>query len=155
MIKKMRNHDRNPWLRLVLILILILASQYPNLSAQTSAGEPGPWEPDALTEKPGRAHDSQPDMSLDAEIAVAMIRFYQTDINPNSVSRCPFRVSCSNFAIRAVKRYGFVPGILIFVDRLFYRENMGAFEYYPKIRNSRNQSRLDDTYFLTGELSNE
>jgi putative component of membrane protein insertase Oxa1/YidC/SpoIIIJ protein YidD len=141
--------------RFLLIFTSILLSQPSSLPAQASAAEPDPWEPDALAVNPAKARSVDAEIPVDADLAVRLIRFYQTDININSISRCPFAISCSNFAMQAIRKYGFGIGILIFIDRICFRENQAAYLYYPIKRNERNQSRLDDTYFLTGELSNE
>ncbi len=125
------------------------------LSAQSPALEPDAWEPDTTQKGFGPKNIEKPDPARDAWLAKALIRFYQTDISPNSISRCPFFVSCSNFAMQAIEKYGFFPGILLFVDRIYYRENSDAYLFYPKRRDSRLFLKLDDTYFLSGELADE
>jgi putative component of membrane protein insertase Oxa1/YidC/SpoIIIJ protein YidD len=130
-------------------------SQGAILSAQAPVLEPDAWEPDAIGKEFPPKSVEKSELAMDAWLAKALIRFYQTDIGPNSISRCPFFISCSNFAMQAIEKYGFFPGILLFIDRIYYRENPAAYLFYPKKRNSRLFLKLDDTYFLKGELADE
>jgi hypothetical protein len=66
-----------------------------------------------------------------SDVALAAIRFYQVKIGPNSISRCPYVVSCSAFAYDQVYRLGFF-GIPAIIDRMYYRENADTFNKYPK-----------------------
>ena len=120
------------------------------LSAQDRTSEPEAWEPDALVGTPVFPGTGLSEQALHPEIAIDLIRFYQANIGPNSVSRCPFLISCSNFALQAIEKYGFLPGILLFIDRIYYRENPHAAFYYPKRRNNQNYLKLDDSFFLYG-----
>jgi putative component of membrane protein insertase Oxa1/YidC/SpoIIIJ protein YidD len=142
-------------IKFLFLLTAVFLPQLTNLSAQGSVTEPEAWEPDVLGGGLSGTPAAKPEISMDADLAIQLIRFYQTDINTNSVSRCPFSVSCSNFALQAIGRYGFGTGILFFIDRIYFREHQAAYLYYPNKRNERNQTRLDDTYFLTGKLSDE
>jgi len=60
-----------------------------------------------------------------------VIEWYQHRISPFSSPRCLFYPTCSEFTKQAVSRYGFFFGILMSVDRLFYREGKSSLEYYP------------------------
>jgi putative component of membrane protein insertase Oxa1/YidC/SpoIIIJ protein YidD len=83
------------------------------------------------------------------EVAVTgLIGFYQRQIGPQSVDRCPFWPSCSNFALQAIDRYGVIVGICFFIDRNLYRENPGVFQNYGLVRLSFGRLKLDDRYFL-------
>ena len=141
------------WVALIWFAALFLSCA--KLSGQAPALEPDAWEPDATGKGFAPKRAEEPESAMDVWLAKALIRFYQTDIGPNSISRCPFLVSCSNFAMQAIEKYGFFPGILLFIDRIYYRENSAAYLFYPKKRNSGLFLRLDDRYFLSGELIDE
>lgn len=48
----------------------------------------------------------------------AMIRLYQIFVSPQGPPACNFTVTCSHFLSRAVRRYGFIHGVLMGADRL-------------------------------------
>jgi len=131
-------------------LLAAILSSGAALSAQDRTSVPEAWEPDSLIGTPVFPGTELSEQALVSEIASNLIRFYQAKVNPNSVSRCPFYISCSNFALLAIEKYGFLPGILLFIDRIYYRENPHAAFYYPKRRNYQNYLKLDDSFFLYG-----
>ena len=47
-----------------------------------------------------------------------MIRLYQIFVSPQGPPSCNFTVTCSQFLSRAVRKYGFIHGILMGADRL-------------------------------------
>lgn len=75
-----------------------------------------------------------------------VINLYQMDITGNSIQRCPFKISCSNFAKIAIKKHG-VLGILIFLDRYFFRENISAYINYNFVL-TKGVLKLDDSFYL-------
>ena len=75
-----------------------------------------------------------------------VINLYQMDITGNSIQRCPFKISCSNFAKIAIKKHG-VLGILIFLDRYFFRENISAYINYNFVL-TKGVLKLDDSIYL-------
>ena len=77
-----------------------------------------------------------------------LINFYQNQISSKSISRCPFYISCSNYATIAICKHGWFKGILYFIDRNFYRENFSAWYLYPFKEKQNGVLRLDDSYFL-------
>ena len=81
-------------------------------------------------------------------IALDLIRLYQAKISPTSISRCPFVVSCSNFAFRAISRKGLVAGTVMFIDRFYYRENAAAFGSYELARTDDGFLKIDDGEYL-------
>lgn len=62
------------------------------------------------------------------------VRFYQKYLSKMRVAHCPSYPSCSRFAIASFKKYGFFFGLLMTVDRMFYRENSSMYSYYPYIK---------------------
>ncbi|MFN6991869.1 MAG: membrane protein insertion efficiency factor YidD, partial [Fervidobacterium sp.] len=75
------------------------------------------------------------------------ISYYQRSISEKSVSRCPFEISCSQFATIAIEKYGLL-GFIIFIDRYFYRENVSAFSLYNKKETKNGIIKLDDKIYL-------
>jgi putative component of membrane protein insertase Oxa1/YidC/SpoIIIJ protein YidD len=47
-----------------------------------------------------------------------MIRLYQIFVSPQGPPACNFTVTCSQFLSRAVRKYGFIHGVLMGADRL-------------------------------------
>ena len=119
------------------------------LSAQDDYIEISAWEPEDITLPTAR---SFPQLSLGRLIADRMIQFYQKKIGPNSISRCPFHISCSNYAQQAIKKYGLVLGISVFIDRYFYREHPGSFWHYGLKESENGVLKLDDSFFLYPEI---
>jgi hypothetical protein len=87
----------------------------------------------------------------DRSVALSLIRMYQRNISPKSVKRCPFNISCSQFATRSIERHGLVLGLVRFVDRFCFREHTAASLYYPLAVSSDGALRLDDAFFLDPE----
>jgi len=55
-------------------------------------------------------------------ICLTLIKLYQKYISHLRGLNCPSFPSCSNFAFQSITKYGFW-GVLMTVDRLYYREN--------------------------------
>jgi hypothetical protein len=109
------------------------------LAAEAAA----PWEAEDLR---APAAEEQPSQALGplSTLVLSGIRFYQLEIGPNSVSRCPYLVSCSSYAKLAIGKYGFF-GLPIFFDRFFFRENEDTFAQYPRYMGAGGVLRYDDT----------
>ena len=111
------------------------------------------WEPDDLYEDEALDKRVEGLVSPFTQISLSLIRFYQKQISPNSISgRCPYKISCSNFAYRSISERGFLIGILLFVDRFYYRENSGTRYYYPLFENTEGVLKLEDDFYLTGDI---
>jgi hypothetical protein len=82
------------------------------------------------------------------ELADKAIVWYQHDVSPSSIDRCPFLISCSHYAQRAIAAYGFLKGLCLFIDRNLYRENMEMFRLYALIQKQNGTLKLDDSFFL-------
>ncbi len=83
-------------------------------------------------------------------LALSLITYYQTSISSNSVHRCPFQISCSQYACESIKTAGLGGGLTHFIDRYYYRENKDAFRHYPLAAQADGAIKLDDDFFLTG-----
>jgi len=75
---------------------------------------------------------------------VSAISFYQTNLSPKSISRCPFSLSCSRFAVESIKQRGPLFGACLFIDRYFYRENEEAYLHYGLVEVRDGTLKLDD-----------
>jgi hypothetical protein len=102
------------------------------------------WEPE---ERDATASQNKKNFSLLPVVADQLISFYQTNISPQSISRCPFKISCSMFAQKAIERYG-IFGVAMFIDRYYYRENHEAFAHYKLVVTDQGILKLDDALFL-------
>ncbi|MCD2434427.1 membrane protein insertion efficiency factor YidD [Acidaminococcus sp. NSJ-142] len=51
-------------------------------------------------------------------IAIALIRFYQVCISPLFPPRCRFYPTCSQYALEAVEKYGFLKGSYLAAKRI-------------------------------------
>jgi len=75
-----------------------------------------------------------------------LIAYYQEHISSNSVQRCPFELSCSNYAKHALWHYDFV-GIAFFIDRYFFRENESLTGNYL-LSKKNGRTKYDDSFYL-------
>lgn len=82
------------------------------------------------------------------ELADNAIVWYQHDISPSSIDRCPFLISCSNYARKAIATHGLLKGLCLFIDRNLYRENIEMFRLYTLIQKQNGILKLDDSFFL-------
>lgn len=113
-----------------------------------------PWEPeDLLVGDPTSLRPPRPPPpALLKSLARPAIHFYRRHIASQSTDRCPFHISCSHFAEKAVERFGFVRGVALFIDRHYFREHAGAIHLYSlreTYRNNRIKLKLDDSFYLS------
>ncbi len=108
------------------------------------------WEPEDLKNLPTPEPRLPNPARLFADCAIDLIGFYQSSISPGSIQRCPFYPSCSNFTLQAIRRYGFLKGVCLFIDRNLYRENSDVMNHYDLIRLPSGTLKLDDRIYLTG-----
>ena len=52
------------------------------------------------------------------KVLIRFIRFYQRKISPLLGARCKYYPTCSQYAITALERFGFVRGSLLTIKRL-------------------------------------
>jgi putative component of membrane protein insertase Oxa1/YidC/SpoIIIJ protein YidD len=107
-----------------------------------------PWEYEDLEATVDHVLSPSPSFSPLKSFELNLIRFYQKKISVKSISRCPFHISCSHFAYHAIEKYGPYLGVCLFIDRTFYRENPGAYFYYPLKENKEGNLKLDDSFYL-------
>ena len=105
------------------------------------------WEPSDI-HPVGSRMISDPVVELSQVLALGLIHVYQDRISPASISRCPFSISCSNFALRAISRRGLAFGLVMFIDRYYYRENATAFGNYDLVQADDGILKIDDSEYL-------
>ncbi len=135
--------------RLPLLVVICLVSV---LSVSSQTVETDPWEPGEgniilLENKDEFQEIVLPTLVLN-HLALTAISYYQRSIASKSISRCPFEISCSQFAIIAIKKYGLL-GYAIFIDRYFYRENISSYSLYIKKETKDWVIKLDDEIYLS------
>jgi len=66
-------------------------------------------------------------------IAIGLIRFYQICISPLFPPHCRFYPTCSQYALEAVKKYGFLKGGFLAVKRIAkcHPYHKGGFDPVP------------------------
>ena len=52
------------------------------------------------------------------KILIAMIRFYQKYISPYKGTKCPYVLSCSQYGLEAIEKYGVIKGGLLAAWRI-------------------------------------
>jgi len=135
-----------------LFSFFIILSLNSTTYSQDEYSELSSWEIEDL--KPiYSSFDSTEKFVLKPSILCAnmLIGFYQNNISTRSISRCPFYISCSNYAYLAINKYGLLPGICFFIDRNFYRENIASFYYYELRENDYEILKLDDSFYILGK----
>ena len=129
------NHSQSPSIDVAIICIFMLlplqTALCDNVNDRDSLNQ---WQQER-TFSPGRM------------FALALIDHYQGAINPKSISRCPFYLSCSNFAAYSVRKYGLCGGVIRFVDRFQFREHPYSSLYYPLAVNGGGIMKLDDRFY--------
>lgn len=62
--------------------------------------------------------DEEGEAGLAARSAIACIRFYQRVVSPLFPARCIYTPTCSEYALQAVRKHGFIRGGLLAVKRI-------------------------------------
>lgn len=108
--------------RRVLLLFFFLLAWATRVEA-----EPEAWPVFAPEMMPAQALSSSPT----ALAGLALLRFYQHVISPLDGPSCAFRPTCSAYAVRAVRRYGLLQGVLMAADRLERCNPYASLGHYP------------------------
>ena len=66
-------------------------------------------------------------------IFLALIRFYQTCISPNTPPSCRFTPTCSAYAYEAINKYGAIKGGWLTVKRLLRCNPFYKGDYYDPV----------------------
>lgn len=71
-------------------------------------------------------------MNLLKKIFIYPIKLYQRFISPlKKTSSCRFRPTCSNYAIKAIKKYGVIKGSFLAIKRLLKCNPFNSGGYDP------------------------
>ena len=110
------------------------------------------WEPDDLEKNESLNREPKGLIFPLKSFSLSLIQIYQKRISTNStIHRCPYKTTCSNFAYQSISDNVFWVGMLLFIDRYYFRENPGAPYNYPLYENAEGILRLNDDYYLTSE----
>ncbi len=66
-----------------------------------------------------------------SSILIKIIIFYQQNISPLKPASCRFYPTCSNYAIKAIQRYGCIRGVFLTLKRLLKCHPFHAGGYDP------------------------
>jgi len=122
-------------LRSLFLLVFVFGSCLSALAEDPF--EPGEREPILL---------SRP--APEPSVADRLLDFYHDSLEYNTIHRCIFHITCSDFARAQIKKRGWIVGTLYFIDRYVYRENLAAFGLYQLKQGKDGTYKLDDDYFL-------
>ncbi|MGX2993606.1 membrane protein insertion efficiency factor YidD [Streptomyces sp. JNUCC 64] len=84
------------------VLVLALLTLRPGAPARVRRGEPSARRPRG---------------AVAGALFSAVVR-YRTEVSPRTPARCPYRPTCSTYAVRALERHGAVRGVRLTVGRL-------------------------------------
>ena len=76
------------------------------------------------------------------------INLYREHSDSRTTDRCIFHVSCSHFLEEAVAKHGIIPGVVRFIDRNMYRENLQAYGMYETRYRPDGRMKVDDGLYL-------
>ncbi len=135
-------------MKVILFLLLVFQSQQLCISQQKDVELVDSWEPEEyLNISSTTLNIDQPSFNIVKILSDNLISYYQSNISPLSIDRCPFEISCSNYAKEAISRHGII-GLIMFTDRYFYRENVAAYQNYKIIERKNRILKLDDKIYL-------
>ncbi len=140
--------------KIMVVAMALLFLFAPGLSGEAAPVEPAsdliPWErQDILPAQSMEAPRFNP-LELPESAALKMITLYRRRIATQSISRCPFEPSCSQFAELAIRRRGLILGLASFIDRHLYREHAAAYGLYRFVEIGFGRLKLDDRFYLEG-----
>jgi uncharacterized protein len=69
--------------------------------------------------------------NIPCSIVIFLIHFYRYAISPQFPGCCRFRPTCSEYAIEALKKYGFFKGVILTIKRLIRCRPGGGHGYDP------------------------
>jgi putative component of membrane protein insertase Oxa1/YidC/SpoIIIJ protein YidD len=76
------------------------------------------------------------------------VELYRDHSGGRTTNRCIFHVSCSHFLEQAVSERGVLLGIVMFIDRNMYRENLQAYGMYETLYRPDGVLEVDDGFYL-------
>ena len=76
------------------------------------------------------------------------VDLYRDHSESRTTDRCIFHVSCSHFLEQAVSEHGMLLGVVMFIDRNMYRENLQAYGMYQMLYRTDGVLKVDDGFYL-------
>lgn len=142
-------------IRSALLTLLVLAASSVAAQEVATGLRPQPeqelisWEPDDLPVHQVSLAQGKSLVFPLTNVSLALVRMYQKKISPNSVlHRCPFKTSCSAFAYESIQANGIIKGLVMFIDRYYFRENPGTPFQYPLHEGQQGILKLNDDFYL-------
>jgi|SRR5690554_2656114 len=65
------------------------------------------------------------------KLMIKIIRWYQKGISPNTIPRCRYKPTCSNYALTAYKRFNFFKATFLTVKRILKCNPLFKKKYDP------------------------
>jgi len=65
------------------------------------------------------------------QVGIILVKFYQKVMPTNLRASCRFQPTCSDYAIEALKKHGFIKGSWIALKRIFRCNPFGGSGYDP------------------------
>lgn len=76
-----------------------------------------------------------PEKQLSARLTMQAIQIYQQNISPKLQGKvkCVYQISCSDYAVMAIEKHGFVKGLYLSVGRITHcRKSVGPLKEWEK-----------------------
>jgi putative component of membrane protein insertase Oxa1/YidC/SpoIIIJ protein YidD len=132
----------------IVVVLLVVINQFSCLAQSPIYPVTSPWEQSEVIPYYKECNCANYEKSTLKLVGENAIHFYQNHISCNSIARCPFRISCSQYAYAALNKYGPILGLCYYIDRNLYRENSSSFFNYEFYEDSEGSLKLDDSFYL-------
>ena len=76
-----------------------------------------------------------PEKQLSVKLTIQAIQIYQQNISPKLQNKvkCVYQISCSDYAVMAIEKHGFVKGLYLSVGRITHcRQSVGPLKEWEK-----------------------
>ena len=76
-----------------------------------------------------------PKKQLSVKLTIQTIQIYKKNISPifQSKVKCVYQISCSDYAVMAIEKYGFVKGLYLSIGRITHcRKSIGPLKEWEK-----------------------
>ena len=117
-------------LNIVVLLVWIIVGTSVGLGAD---GSFEPWEfGDAKGVTEPRSDVHRENISLPSQAVIAGLNLFSNYISQVDGDRCPMYPTCASYSRQAVRKHGFIMGIVMTADRLIHEGN--EMDYAPLIQ---------------------
>ena len=76
-----------------------------------------------------------PEKQLSAKLTIQTIQIYKKNISPifQSKVKCVYQISCSDYTVMAIEKYGFVKGLYLSIGRITHcRKSVGPLKEWER-----------------------